>query len=112
MADPGRADGAEGPSGEVTGVPPPDIFGCKHCGAAVPGAFRRRGEPHRSQQCWPRSLRRPWSIPRAAERCTPEGAGGVMFSREAGAEKRCCRRWQSWPPATDTPPAQSMICNT
>jgi hypothetical protein len=45
MADPGRADGAVNPSGEVTGVPPPDAFRCKHCGAAVPGAFRLRGEP-------------------------------------------------------------------
>jgi hypothetical protein len=45
MADPSRADHVVEPSGDVTIVPPPDAFHCKHCGAAVPGAFRLRGEP-------------------------------------------------------------------
>jgi hypothetical protein len=45
MADPSRADRVVSPSGDVTIVPPPDTFHCKHCGAAVPGAFRLRGEP-------------------------------------------------------------------
>ena len=45
MADPRRADRVVGPSDDVTIVPPPDVFHCKHCGAAVPGAFRLRGEP-------------------------------------------------------------------
>jgi hypothetical protein len=45
MADPSRADHVVEPSGDVTIVPPPDAFHCKHCGAVVPGAFRLRGEP-------------------------------------------------------------------
>jgi hypothetical protein len=45
MADPRRADRVVGLSSEGLLVPPPDAFHCKHCGAAVPGAFRLRGEP-------------------------------------------------------------------
>jgi hypothetical protein len=45
MADLNRADRVVRPSGDGTIVPPPDAFHCKHCGAAVPGAFRLRGEP-------------------------------------------------------------------
>jgi hypothetical protein len=45
MADPSRADPVVWPPSEVTLVPPPNAFHCKHCGAAVPGAFRLPGEP-------------------------------------------------------------------
>jgi hypothetical protein len=45
MADPNRADRAMSPAGEMPSAPPPDAFRCKHYGAAVPGAFRLRGEP-------------------------------------------------------------------
>ena len=45
MADLSRADRFVGPSGNGMIVPPPDVFHCKHCGTAVPGAFRLRGEP-------------------------------------------------------------------
>jgi hypothetical protein len=45
MADLSRANRLVGWSGEGTIVPPPDAFRCKHCGTAVPGAFRLRGEP-------------------------------------------------------------------
>jgi hypothetical protein len=45
MADTSRAHRVVSPSGDVTIVPPPDAFHCKYCGAAVPGAFRLRGEP-------------------------------------------------------------------
>jgi hypothetical protein len=45
MADLSRADRVGELSGEGGLVPPPDVFHCKHCGAAVPGAFRLRGEP-------------------------------------------------------------------
>ena len=47
MASPSRVDHIVSPSDEVTSVPPPDAFRCKHCGAAVPGAFRLHGEPPR-----------------------------------------------------------------
>ena len=45
MADSIRGDLVVRPSGDVMIVPPPNAFHCKHCGAAVPGAFRLRGEP-------------------------------------------------------------------
>ena len=45
MTDSSRAARVGGPSGDGVIVPPPDAFHCKHCGAAVPGAFRLRGEP-------------------------------------------------------------------
>ena len=45
MADLIRADRVGWPPGKVTLVPPPNAFYCKHCGAAVPGAFRLPGEP-------------------------------------------------------------------
>lgn len=41
MADLSRADRIG--SGMV--IPPPDAFYCKHCGTALPGAFRLPGEP-------------------------------------------------------------------
>jgi hypothetical protein len=47
MADPSCADYMVSPSGEVTSVPSPDTFRCKHCGDTVPGAFRLYGEPPR-----------------------------------------------------------------
>jgi hypothetical protein len=47
MADPRRADPRMSPSRERMNVPPLDTFRCKHCGAAVPGAFRLHGEPPR-----------------------------------------------------------------
>jgi hypothetical protein len=48
MADLSSADHVVRPSGDGTIVPPPDIFHCKYCGAAVPWAYRLRGEPPQS----------------------------------------------------------------
>ena len=45
MAVPSRADDMVSPSGDGTGVPPPDAFRCKYCGAAILGAFRLHGQP-------------------------------------------------------------------
>ena len=44
MADLNCAVPAVSPSGDMPSVPPPDAFHCQYCGAAVPGAFRLRGE--------------------------------------------------------------------
>jgi hypothetical protein len=45
MSNPNRADRPMRPAGEMTSAYTPEAFRCKHCGAAVPGAFRLRGEP-------------------------------------------------------------------
>jgi hypothetical protein len=45
MAGLNRADRFRDPSGNGVLVLPPDAFRCKHCGTAIPGAFRLRGEP-------------------------------------------------------------------
>jgi len=47
MADPTCADRDVSPLSDVIIVHPSDAFHCKHCGVAVPGAFRLRGEPPR-----------------------------------------------------------------
>jgi hypothetical protein len=47
MADPTCADRDLSLSSEVMIVPLSDAFHCKHCGAAVRGAFRLRGEAPR-----------------------------------------------------------------